>query len=96
MKRKISLAILGTMLQGSAHAVGPNVTSDAALSKHSIPHSSSAAKKKNKTKPAKKAERKAKLVADKVDPQTKVKQDAVTETPPGSIEQSVELRGVRG
>ena len=96
MKRKISLAILGTMLQGSAHAVGPNVASEPALNKHSTQHSAPAAKKKAKARAAKKAGGKAKLVADKADPQAKVKQDAVTETPPGSIEQSVELRGVRG
>ena len=96
MKRKISLAILGTMLHGSAHAVGPSVSAEPALNKNSIQHSAPAAKKKTKTKAAKKAERKAKLVADKADPQKKMKQDAVTETPPGSIEQSVELRGVRG
>ncbi len=96
MKRKISLAILGTLLQGSAHAIGPNVTSEPALNKSSIKHSVPATKKKTKSKAARKAERKARLAADKIDSEKKVKQDAVTETPPGSIEQSVELRGVRG
>jgi len=96
MKRKISLAILGTVLQGSAHAAGPSVSADPALNKNSIQHSAPAAKKKTKTKAAKKAERKAKLVADKAESKKKMKQDAVTETPPGSIEQSVELRGLRG
>lgn len=96
MKRKISLAILGTMLQGNAHAVGPSVNAEPALNKNSIPHSAPAVKKKTKTKAAKKAERKAKLAANKAALQKKMKQDAVTETPPGSIEQSVELRGVRG
>lgn len=96
MKRKISLAILGTVLQGSAYAVGPNVSTEPALNKNTVQHSAPAAKKKTKTRAAKKAQRKAKLVADKADSQKKMKQDAVTETPPGSIEQSVELRGVRG
>lgn len=96
MKRKISLVILGTLLQGSAHAIGPNVTSEPASHKNSIKHAVPATKKKTKTKAARKAERKAKLAADKVESEKKLKQDAVTETPPGSIEQSVELRGVRG
>jgi hypothetical protein len=96
MKRKITLAILGTLLQGSAHAVGAAAITNPTLNKDKVGHSAPAARKKTRAKRVKKTEAKAKLVADKVDPQTKVKQDAVTETPPGSIEQSVDLRGVRG
>lgn len=96
MKRKVSLAILGTMLQGSAHATEPGTTGDPALITEPIAHSAQATEKKTGVAHVKKAKPRTKAGAEQVEPQTEVKQDAVTETPPGSIEQSVQLRGVRG
>jgi hypothetical protein len=96
MKRKARLAILGAMLQGSAHAAEPSVTAEPSLNElitHSLP---AAEKKKTKVVRGKKVKPETKVDTVKIDQQAKIKQDGVTETPPGSIEQSIQLRGVRG
>ena len=54
MKRKVSLAILGTMLQGSAHAAEPSAIAEPSLSKDSLSHSASATDKKTKAMRGKK------------------------------------------
>lgn len=94
MKRTVRLAILGTLLQGSAHAAQPSASAKPSLGKEPITHSVPAAEKKTRVARSKKT--KTRIATEKVDPQAKAKQDNVTETPPGSIEQSVQLRGVRG
>lgn len=96
MKRKVSLAILGTMLQGNAHAAESSAIAEPSLSKERLSYSAPATEKKTQAVRGKQAKPKTRVGAVKVDPQAKVKQDGVTETPPGSIEQSIQLRGVRG
>jgi len=96
MKRTVRLAILGTMLQGTAHAAEPNSTAEPSLARDKVAHSTPAADKKARVVRSKKHKPKTRTGAVKADPQANVKQDAVTETPPGSIEQSIQLRGVRG
>jgi hypothetical protein len=96
MKRTVRLAILGTMLHGSAHAAEPGSTAEPLLGKERVSHSAPSAEKNTRAVRGKKAKPKIKIAAEKIDPQAKVKQDSVTETPPGSIEQSIQLRGVRG
>lgn len=96
MKRTVRLALLGTMLHGTAHAAEPVAAGSHSLGKEPVAHSVPSAAKKTRAEQGKRAKHKGKAGAKKVDSQAKVKQDVVTETPPGSIDQSIELRGVRG
>jgi hypothetical protein len=96
MKRKLGLAILGAMLQGNAHAAEPNAAAEPSLSKEPITRTVPSADKNAKTVRGKKAKPKPKAGSGNADPKANVRQDAVTETPPGSIQQSIQLRGVRG
>ncbi len=96
MKRKVRLAILGAMLHGSAHAAEPGATAEPSLSKGQVTHPASSAEKKTRAVRIKKSKPKARIDSEKAKPQETVKQEVVTETPPEAIEQSVQLRGVRG
>jgi hypothetical protein len=84
------------MLQGSAHAAEPSATAEPLLNKKPIAHSVPSAEKKARAVHGKKAKPKTRVGKEKVDAQATVKQDSVTETPSGSIQQSIQLRGVRG
>jgi hypothetical protein len=96
MKRKVGLAILGVMLHGNAHAAEPNAPAEPSLNKGALARPVPSTDKSAKTVRGKKAKAKSNASSDNADPKANVKQDAVTETPPGSIQQSVQLKGVRG
>lgn len=96
MKRKVGLAILGLMLHGNARAAEPNVPAEPSLNKESVTRTVPSTDKKSKSARGKKAKPRTNASLDNADPKANVKQDAVTETPPGSIQQSVQLKGVRG
>jgi hypothetical protein len=95
MKRVARLAILGMVLQGSAHAAEPGAAAEPLLNKGSVVHSAPQVTKKNKSLLTKKAKHSGKVGAAKVDPKVK-KQGSMTESPAESTDQSVQLRGVRG
>ncbi len=84
MKRAVRVAMLGMLLQGSAHAAEPGAAAEPSLNKGSVVQSAPQAKKKNKAG------------AFKVGPKAKKKQDSMMESPAESTDQSVQLRGVRG
>lgn len=96
MKHKVGLAILGVMLCGNTHAAEPNVTADPSPGKEAVTRVVPSADKSAKPGRGKKAKPKTMVPSSNADPKANVKQDAVTETPPGSIQQSIQLRGVRG
>jgi hypothetical protein len=87
MKRVARLAILGMLLQGSAHAAEPVAVAKPSLNKDSVVQSA--------PKVTKKAKHSGKAGAAKVDPKAR-KQDSMMESPAESTDQSVQLRGVRG
>jgi hypothetical protein len=97
MKRAVKVAIVAAMLQGSAHAAEKAVASVGAAQGDkekvaTVRHVTQSVKR------AKMADRKAgkQAKAEKAVPDTTVKQQEVTETPPDIIEQTVQLKGVRG
>ena len=87
MKHVARLAILGMLLQGSAHAAEPVVVAKPPLNKGTVVQST--------PKVTKKAKHSSKAGTAKVDPKAK-KQDSMMESPAESTDQSVQLRGVRG
>lgn len=95
MKRTARLALLGVLLQGSAHAAEQNADAKPSLDKGqdkvaSVQQGGLKAKKQkavNGKRPGAKA--KSSSIA-------KEKQDATMETPADQVEQSVQLKGVRG
>lgn len=95
MKRTVRLALLGAMLQGSAHAAEQNADAKLSLDKGqdrvaSVQQGGLKARKQkavNGKKPG--AKTKSSSLA-------KEKQDAVMEAPADQVEQSVQLKGVRG
>ncbi len=95
MKRTVKVVILGALLQGSAQAgeldAADKASQDKKQEKLAIAQQETAAGKKTKPTRNNKANTKS-----KADPAAKEKQDAVTETPSDSAEQSVLLRGIRG
>lgn len=96
MKRKVGLAILGLMLHGNAHAAEPNVPAAPSLNKGPVASGVPSTDKRSKLVRGKRSKARTNASSDNADPKANVKQDAVTETPPGSIQQSVQLKGVRG
>ncbi len=96
MKRKVGLAVLGLMLHGNAHAAEPNVPAAPSLNKGPVATAVPSTDKNARTVRGKKSRARTNASSDNADPKANVKQDAVTETPPGSIQQSVQLKGVRG
>ncbi len=97
MKRKVGLAILGTILHGSAWASEPEMTIEPSSSMEQVVQTVPAAKSKARTAHARKSKPKAEAVPEvKVEPQSNAGQNAVTEPPSGTIEQPVDLKGVRG
>ena len=96
MKRKVGLAILGVMLHGNAHAAEPHAPAEPSLNKEPIARTVPPTAANAKSVRGKKAKARINTAPANADPKANVKQDAVTETPPGSIQQSVQLRGVRG
>jgi len=97
MKRKVTLAILGAVLHGNAYASEPKVASEPSSNKEQAVQTVPAAKSRTKTVQGRKSKPKVKTASeDKVDPQSNARQNAVTEPTPGSIEQPVQLKGVRG
>jgi hypothetical protein len=96
MKHKVGLVMLGVMLHGNAHAAEPNATADSSLNKESVTPTVPTTDKKSKSVRSKKAKPRTNASSDNADPKANAKQDAIIETPPGSIQQSVQLRGVRG
>ncbi|OIR08611.1 hypothetical protein GALL_94050 [mine drainage metagenome] len=96
MKRKVGLAVLGLMLHGNVHAAEPNASAAPSLNKEPVASTVPSADKNAKAVRGKKSKARTNASSDNADPKAKVKQDAVTETPPGSIQQSVQLKGVRG
>ncbi|MDO8925314.1 MAG: hypothetical protein Q7U94_00225 [Sideroxyarcus sp.] len=95
MKRTVRLALLGALLQSSAHAAEQNVDAKSSLDKGqdkvaSVQQGGLKAKKQkavNGKKPG--AKSKSSSLA-------KGKQDSAMETPADQVEQSVQLKGVRG
>ena len=97
MKRAVKLAIVAAMIQGSAHAAEKAVTSDAAAREGgkkvaTVQHATRSVKQvrmagRKTGKPAK---------SERAVPETMVKQQEVTETPPDSEAQTIQLKGVRG
>ena len=95
MKRTVRLALLGAMLQGSAHAAEQNVDAKPSLDKGqdkvaSVQQDGLKAKKPKAVHGKKPG---AKTKSPKL---AKEKQDGVIETPAEQVEQSVQLKGVRG
>jgi hypothetical protein len=104
MKRTVRLAILGAMLHGGAQAAAQDVTTQPSLNtvghtqavlpvakKHKAVRS-----KKNKAARTVKVKSKSRVGMEAPDPKPADKPDAVTQTPPEIIEQSIQVKGVRG
>ncbi|MBI5007450.1 MAG: hypothetical protein HZB95_10090 [Nitrosomonadales bacterium] len=101
MKRAVRVVVLGAMLQGSAQAgeqdaavqSSPNKGQDRVASvQQGAPEA-----KKQKTVHGKKSAAKAKPAKPaKDDPLAKEKQEGAMEAPAEQVEQSVQLKGVRG
>lgn len=95
MKRTVRLALIGAMLQGSAHAAEQNADAKPSLDKGqdkvaSVQQGGLMVKKQkavNGNKPSAKA---------KSPSLAKEKQDGAMEAPADQVEQSVQLKGVRG
>jgi hypothetical protein len=92
------------MLHGGAQAAGQDATAEPSL--NTVRHTQAALpaakkqkavrSKKNKVARTRKVKSKSSLGIEAADPKPKDKQDAVTQTPPETIEQSIQLKGVRG
>lgn len=95
MKRTVRLALLGALLQGGAHAAEQNMDAKPSLDKEqdkvAAVRQEAAAAKKQKSIRGKKPGAKAKSPV-----LAKEKQDSAMETPADQVEQSVQLKGVRG
>jgi len=95
MKRTVRLALIGALLQGSAHAAGQNTDAKPSLEKGqdkvaAVRQDASAAKKQKSIRGKKPG------VKAKTPELAKDKQDGAMETPADQVEQSVQLKGVRG
>jgi len=94
MKRTVRLAILGAMLQGSAHAGEPNASAKPSLDKgqgkSTVVKQEAVPGKKNKI-----ARKKAKS-AEPVDVVKTEPAASPVEKPAETTEQTVQLKGVRG
>jgi hypothetical protein len=93
MKRTVRVAILGVMLQGSAHAGEPNAAVKPAVDKGQG--------KSGIAQPAVVSSKKNKVARKKVQAAEAVKSEspaaqAATEKPATTTEQSIQLKGVRG
>lgn len=101
MKRTVRVALLGAILQGSAHAgeqsVDANPGLDKGRNKAAVGQMDAPVAKMQKAIRGKKPVAKAKPRASaKAEPQTATKQGDALETSEGQEEQSVQLKGVRG
>ncbi len=104
MKRAVKLAILGAMLQGGVQAAPQDVVVEPSLSAAHHTRSAQPVAKKQKAARSKKhkAARSGKvkskpgLGVGAADPKPADKPDAVIQTLPEAVEQSIQLKGVRG
>jgi hypothetical protein len=104
MKRTVRLAILGAMLQGGVQAAAQDVAVEPSLTtaRHIRPAHPVAKKqkavrsKKHKAARSGKVKSKPRVEAEPTEQTPKDKSDAVSTTQPEAIEQSVQLKGVRG
>jgi len=94
MKIVVVLMLLGAMVAGGAYAAA--VPAEPSLSKDKSVQAAPSTTKKSKSMHGRKPKASGKAGAAKADLKAKQKQDSVTETPPESADQSVQLRGVRG
>jgi hypothetical protein len=92
MRVAVGVMLLGAMLAGSAHAVG--APAEPALSKD-LPVQLAPSATKDKKLQSKRTKTSDNIGAIKVAPKVE-KQDSVPVTPPESVDESVELKGVRG
>jgi hypothetical protein len=88
----VSLMLLGAMVAGGAYAAA--VPAETSMSKDRSVQAPSKTKK-NKSLHGRKPKASGKAGAVKANPKVN-RQDSMTETPPESADQSVQLRGVRG
>lgn len=95
MKRTVRVVLLGTMLQSGAHAADQDVNAKPALDKDqdkvaTVRQDASVAKKPKSPR----GKKPGKSARDEV--AAKEKQEVVKENPADQVEQSVQLKGVRG
>jgi hypothetical protein len=103
-KLAVKVAIVAAMLNSSAHAAEKSVTSGAASKSghgkiatvRQVPNSGKKSRLAGKKTRAAGQKTGAQKTANNADPDAVMKRDAVTETPSDSLEQTVQLRGVRG
>lgn len=96
MKRAVGMAILGTLLLGSAHAAESGVTAVPGNGKDSVTQSAPSATKKSQLLQGKKAKPAGKKAGVKKIDKKEKKLNSLTETPGESTDQSVLIKGVRG
>ena len=93
MKIVVVLMLLGAMVAGGAYAAA--VPAETSMSKDRSVQLAPSKTKKNKSVHGRKPKASGKAGAIKTNPKAN-RQDSMTETPPESADQSVQLRGVRG